>query len=155
MRPDDLATDEASSNDVVLHALEMIGQKYDIVLVLQPTSPLRKAEDIDHALAFMDQKKAPALVSVCKSNKPLYWHHTVENNGTLKPVFHSNTIITNRQEMPPTYIPNGALYIAVADYFKDKKTFYTDATLAYIMPPERSVDIDNSLDFLLAKSLIR
>lgn len=154
IRPGKLATDDANGNDVVLHVIEKIDVNYKFIMVLQPTSPLRTTYDIDQALEVMDHKEAPALVSVCKSNKPLHWHHIIENDGTLKPVYPHKTIATNRHDQPPIYIPNGALYIAKVDYFRNTKTFYTDSTLAYIMPLERSVDIDTQIDFYTAKAII-
>jgi len=154
LRPEELATDESNSSDAILHALEKLEDRYDIVIILQPTSPLRTTEDIDNALELMIGKHAPIVVSICKSNKPIYWHYTLENNRTIKPVYPSKKIVSNRQEFPATYIPNGALYIAKVDYFKKTKTFYTDKTLGYIMPNERSVDIDSHIDFVLVKALI-
>ena len=154
MRPSELSTDDANLNDVILHTLDMIGDPYDIVIILQPTSPLRDSEDIDHALEFMRENNVPTVVSVCSSNKPLHWHLTLETDGKLKPLYSSKFFFTNRQELPPTYIPNGALFIAKTDYFRNTKTFYTDLTLAFIMPPERSVDIDNRIDFFTAEAII-
>ena len=121
MRPSKLATDVANSNDVILHALDKLGDPYDIVMVLQPTSPLRESKDIDQALEFMQQNNVSAVVSICSSNKPLHWHFTLETDGKLKPVYEDKIIYTNRQELPLTYIPNGALYIAKTDYFRSKK----------------------------------
>ena len=132
----------------------MLEDQYDIVIVIQPTSPLRESYDIDHALELMVQENAPSIVSVCESNKPLYWHHTIEQDGKLKPVYPLEKIVINRQELSLTYMPNGAVFIAKTDYFRNEKTFYTDSTLAYIMHPERSVDIDNRIDFLTAEFLI-
>ena len=154
MRPSALATDVANSNDVILHALDKLGETYDIVMVLQPTSPLRKSKDIDQALELMQDNNVPAVVSVCISNKPPQWHFTLEADGKLKPVYPSKFIFSNRQEYLPTYVPNGALYIAKTDYFISKNTFYTDSTLGYIMPPERSVDIDSRMDFFTAEAII-
>jgi len=154
MRPPELATDDANSNDVILHALDKLGDPYDIVMVLQPTSPLRESKDIDQALEFMQQNNVSAVVSICSSNKSLHWHFTLETDGKLKPVYEDKIIYTNRQELPLTYIPNGALYIAKTDYFRSKKTFYTDSTLAYLMPYERSVDIDNRIDFITVEAII-
>ena len=154
MRPPELATDDANLNDVILHALDKLEDPYDIVMVLQPTSPLRKSKDIDQALEFMQKNNILAVVSICSSNKPLHWHFTLETDGKLKPVFKNNIFYTNRQEHPPTYNPNGALYIAKTDYYRNIKTFYTCSTFAYLMPPERSVDIDNQIDFFTAEAII-
>jgi len=154
MRPPELATDDANSNDVILHALDKLEHPYDIVILLQPTSPLRKSKDIDQALEFMQKNNVSVVVSVCSSNKPLYWHFTLGTDGNLKPLYNDKLFYTNRQELPLTYIPNGALYIAKTDYFRSKKTFYTGSTFAYLMPPERSVDIDNRIDFYTAEAII-
>ena len=154
MRPTELATDTASSNDVFLHALENLEEPYDILLILQPTSPLRTSVDIDSSLELMIEKNAPSVVSVCKSHKPIYWNYTLEQDGTIKPIYPSKKIVSNRQEFPATYIPNGAVYIIQVEYFKNVKTFYTSSTIAYIMPAERSIDIDSQLDFNYAELLL-
>jgi len=152
-RPHKLAKDNTNLNNVIKHAINIFEEQYDIVVVLQPTSPLRKAEDIDNALEIMERVKAPAVISVCKSNKPLNWHFSVQVNGTLKPIL-QNKIISNSQENESTYIPNGALYISKTEYFNSTNTFYNDLTIAYIMTQEKSVDIDSQFDFAIAESLI-
>ena len=152
-RPHKLAKDNTNLNNVIKHAINIFEEQYDIVMVLQPTSPLRKAEDIDHALEIMDQVKAPAVISVCKANKPLNWHFSVQANGTLKHIL-QNKIISDREEYESTYIPNGALYISKTEYFKSTNTFYNDLTIAYIMSQEKSVDIDSQFDFAIAETLI-
>jgi len=154
MRPPELATDDANSDEVILHALDKLGDKYDIVMVLQPTSPLRESKDIDQALELMQKNNISAVVSVCSSKKPLHWHFTLESDGKLKQIYKDKIFYTNRQELPITYSPNGALYIAKTDYFRSKKTFYTSSTFAYLMPPERSVDIDSQIDFFTAEAII-
>ena len=156
MRPAELATDDANVNDVFLHVLDLLREQYDILVVLQPTSPLRESEDIDHALEMIEHENVSAVVSVCKSNKPLPWHFTIEKDGVLKSVFPRKKLSVNRQELSPTYLPNGALFIAYTDFFRSKTTFYTESksTFAYIMPPERSVDIDNRIDFFTAEAII-
>ena len=154
MRSAELSTDDANSNNVFLHALDMLENQYDIVMVLQPTSPLRKTEDIDTALELMLNQNKPALVSVCEASKPLQWHRTINKDGTLEPVFSRDASLTNRQDQSLTYVPNGALFIAEAKFFKKEKTFYTESTLAYVMPPDKSVDIDNQIDFLVTEALV-
>ena len=154
MRPPELATDDANINDVILHALDKLGDQYDIVMLLQPSSPLRESKDIDQALEFMQKNNISTVVSICSSNKPLHWHFTLETDGKLKPVYKDKIFYTNRQKPPQVYSPNGALYIAKTDYFRSKKTFYTSSTFAYLMPPERSVDIDNQIDFFTAEAII-
>ena len=110
--------------------------------------------DIDASLDYMLKNEAPACVSVCKSNKPPYWHFTIEQGGKLKSIFPQNKLLINRQELPVTYMPNGALYIAKTKWFKKTKSFFTESTIAYIMPAERSIDIDSQLDFNYAELLL-
>ena len=153
MRAGSLATDSSNSNEVIIDSLHQLDKEYDLVISLQPTSPLRNAEDIDNALEIIYQKKAPALVSVCVSSKPFSWHHTLDNNGIIKPIVEAIDK-PNRQDYHRTYLPNGALFIARVEYFENEKTFYTDFTLGYEMPIERSIDIDNKIDLLTAESLI-
>ena len=154
IRPVELATDDANINDVIIHALDILQERYEIVIVLQPTSPLRKAKDIDDALELMDHENAPAVVSVSKSNKPIHWHYTVEKDGNLKPVFPRRELSTNRQELSQTFLPNGALFIAQTKFFRNNKTFYTESTFAFILPPERSIDIDTQIDFIMAQAIV-
>ncbi len=154
MRPPELSTDDANVNDVIKHAINKINNQYDIVIVLQPTSPLRKSSDIDQALELMINEGAPTVISVCKASKPIHWNYIINDNGRLKPVASFNKRSMNRQQFPITYIPNGALYVSKTDYFIRENSFYTNLTLAFIMPPERSIDIDSQIDFFTAKAII-
>ena len=154
IRPPDLSTDDANLNDVIKHAINTIDNQYDIVILLQPTSPLRKSFDIDKALEVMIARDAPAVVSVCQSNKPIHWNYIIKQDGLLKPCTSFKYKSTNRQQFPKTYLPNGALFISEIVYFMRKNSFYTGSTLAFIMPPERSVDIDSKIDFFTAKAII-
>tara|TARA_S200000501_G_scaffold371931_1_gene415958 strand:+ start:354 stop:1049 length:696 start_codon:yes stop_codon:yes gene_type:complete len=154
IRPCDLSTDKANLNDVIMHAIKTIDNQYDIVIVLQPTSPLRKSFDIDRALEIMMDRDAPTVVSVSQSNKPFHWNYVIEENGTLKPCTSIKNITTNRQQFPKTYLPNGALFISKVDYFIREISFYTNLTLAFVMPEERSIDIDSQIDFFTAQAII-
>jgi len=154
IRPPDLSTDYAKLNDVIMHAINTMDNQYDIVIVLQPTSPLRKSFDIDRALEIMIAKDAPTVVSVCQSNKPFHWNCIIKEDGILKPCTSFKNKSTNRQQFPKTYLPNGALFISEIDYFIREISFYTNSTLAFIMPPERSIDIDSQIDFFTAQAII-
>ena len=141
-------------NDVFLHVLDLLREQYDILVVLQPTSPLRESEDIDHALEMIEHENVSAVVSVCKSNKPLPWHFTIQKDGRLKSFFPLKKHSTNSRDFPQTFVPNGALFFGRVDFFRSNKSFYTELTIAYIMPPERSVDIDSRIDFLMAEAIV-
>ena len=156
-RPKALATDEAKGIDVVLHAITWFDsneESFDIVMMLQPTSPLRLSEDIDKAIEVLFLKNAMAIVSVCKSEHHPLWSNTLPEDSNMKNFINPEYMNKNRQELPVFYRLNGAIYLSFCNYIKDRKSFYGENTFAYIMPDERSIDIDNMLDFKLAELLL-
>jgi len=167
IRPSYLATDSAGSIDVALHAInEMFKkEKYDIIVFLQPTSPLRNSKDIDTALQkyFRWAKKAGSLVSACATEHNPYLSFTITAIKNDSSVSKIKTFIVNnpylmtkrRQEMPQFYRLNGAIYISDITRLKKKKKFIDKDTLVYIMPQERSIDIDTLMDFKLASCLLK
>jgi len=156
-RPTELATDNAKIIDVVLHIinwLENNGELYDLIVLLQPTSPLRLSTDIDSAIKMIFQKSAKSIVSVCEVEHHPYLSNQLPENGCMKDFLRCEVINTNRQELPTFFRLNGAIYIAYCNYLKKQKTFFGKDTYAYIMPRERSIDIDSETDFNLAELLI-
>lgn len=157
-RPEELARDETPIIDVIMHLLDYLRkeEKYipDIVVLLQPTSPLRKCKDIDNAIElFLNNQNCLSLISVTEFDHPPFWALKIEN-GYLSPMFHERYLKIRRQDLPKAYRPNGAIAISTPEVLYRYKTFYTPRTIAYIMSPERSVDIDTEFDFLLAEFLI-
>jgi CMP-N,N'-diacetyllegionaminic acid synthase len=144
-RPAELATDTANSIDVVLHALDML-PGFDIVVLLQPTSPLRTAGDIEEACSRLVASGAPACVSVCLSEHSPYWMFLLDDNQTLTPLVETPAGVTRRQELPPVYVLNGAIYVADTAWLRKSRAFVTRDTVAHVMPAERSIDIDTDRD---------
>ena len=143
IRPRYLSTNSASSVDVICHALKKIKKNYDYVILLQPTSPLRLTKDIDMAINKIVNLKAVSLISVCYSDKPKKFPIKIVNNlikKTKKDIKKKNN-----------YFLNGAIYICKTKFFLKKKTFYTNKTLAFFMPKNRSIDVDTLEDFNEAK----
>lgn len=158
VRPKKLATDDAKIIDVITHAVGWLASNdsyYDLIVLLQPTSPLRKSEDIDNALKLLFSKKAQAIVSVCKTEHHPYWFNTLPRNGCMKNFFKPEAIKKNRQELPVFYRLNGAVYSAYCSYLKRQKSFLGYGTYSYIMPQERSIDIDTDIDFKFAEFLLQ
>ncbi|MEA2015212.1 MAG: acylneuraminate cytidylyltransferase family protein [Actinomycetota bacterium] len=158
MRPKELATDEAKGIDVVLHTIDWIeknDQLYDLVMLLQPTSPLRKSEDIDKAIELLILKKAKAIVSVCEVDHHPLWANILPEDGCMKGFIKTEIMNKSRQELPVFYRLNGAIYFAYCNYLKRQKSFFGRDTFAYIMPQERSIDIDDEIDFKLAEFLMK
>lgn len=152
-RPAHLASDVATSIDVVLHALDQL-PGYQYVLLLQPTSPLRTAADIDAAFELMIESGAPSCVSVCDVDQSPYWMYRVVEGNKLQRLLPDVDRVTRRQDLPPTYALNGAIYIAQIDWLRANKSFLGVETVAYLMPKERSLDIDTAQDFELFRSRI-
>jgi len=156
LRPKKFATDKARSLDVILHALDFYESKkkiFDIIVLLQPTSPLRKSSDINKAIEGLLINKAKAIVSVCNDGHSPLWSVTLTVNNKIGVSLGKNADKQNRQNLPVFYRINGAIYIAHVDYLKQNNGFFGKYTFAYIMPPERSVDIDSRFDFRLAQFL--
>lgn len=153
LRPTKLAQDNTPGIELVLHALEQLSG-YDLVLLLQPTSPLRSVDDIERCIDLQRQTEAPAVVSVVESEKHPNWMITLDKGFRIKPVL-DTPFATTRQELPKAYAFNGALYLAKTDWLQSRKTFLTPDTIAYVMPQERSVDLDTPLDWEWCEFLIK
>lgn len=157
LRAPGLAGDEVSSIDVILDILNRFedeGKHFSHVTLLQPTSPLRKASDIIAAWQLMKQKCAGAVVSVCECEHPPQWSNTLPEDLSMKDFIRPETLVL-RHELEQYYRVNGALYMAETSLFRKYRSFFTPETFAYVMPQERSVDIDTETDFILAATLMK
>jgi len=132
-----------------------MAETYDYLVLLQPTSPLRVTEDIDGAIEKCHTSGAPACVSGCEPAKSPYWMFHVGDDGTLSPVIDSEDLKTRRQDLPAVFAPNGAVFVAHVPWYREHLTFYGPGTVAYVMPPERSVDVDTALDLNMVRELLK
>lgn len=156
LRPQELASDGARGIDVLHHALrwfEERGTKFDCVMYLQPTSPLRTAADIVKAVDILLAREADAVVSVCEVDHHPWWSNVLPEDGCMRD-FIKPDIPASRQELPVYYRLNGAIYLARWDFIRDRDSWFGPHTYAYIMPRERSVDIDHEIDFKLVEILM-
>ncbi len=155
LRPNELATDTASAIDTYLYTLLLLEKEYgmslDDVVVLQPTSPLRTADDINRAIELFREKEADSVVSYTLEQHPIYWHKEISEEGIIKSIFPDQLL--NRQDYKSTYYPNGSIYIFKRKMIFEKRSYYGDNSFAYIMPRNRSVDIDTIEDFRYAEYL--
>ncbi|MDD3269161.1 MAG: acylneuraminate cytidylyltransferase family protein [Syntrophomonadaceae bacterium] len=149
VRPAALAGDETPGIEPVIHALNTIGEKYDYMILLQPTSPLRTVADIDGCIHYCIRKDAPVCVSVSAADESPYWMYTLSEQRKMYPLMPAAKLIDRRQNLPPVYVLNGAVYVAQTDYLLKTKSFISEETVAYIMPGDRSWDIDDEMDFLI------
>ncbi len=145
VRPAELAQDDTPGIDPVLHAMEILPE-YEIVVLLQTTSPLRSVADIDACIEQCMTNQANACVSLTQAEQSPYWMYTVGTGGEMQPLIPTSQVFARRQDLPQAYILNGAVYVARRDWLRQSKTFLTGETLGFVMPPERSLDIDTELD---------
>jgi CMP-N,N'-diacetyllegionaminic acid synthase len=153
LRPDRFATDETPGIEPVLHAISALPQ-FDWILVLQPTSPLRALKDIENIVNYAKLNNVKSAVSVVEASNHPHWTYLRDQSGKLSSMT-SGVPATRRQELPPAYALNGALYLAQCDWLLENKTFLSNETFGYVMPLERSVDIDSPLDWKWAEFLMR
>lgn len=156
-RPQELAEDDSSSVDVILHSLDYLDKQRklpDFFILLQPTSPLRVLEDIENSIQLFVENDCDALISVCKIDHSSMLSLTIEHEF-LVPTCNETFLNTRRQELPTYYSPNGAIYITTPESLRKTRTFYPKKTIPYIMPKERSVDLDTPFDFKLAEFLLK
>jgi CMP-N,N'-diacetyllegionaminic acid synthase len=151
IRPVELARDETPGIEPVLHAITALPESYDCVVLLQPTSPLRTAEDIDGCLDLCSSRQAPACVSVTESEKSPYWMYTIDADKRMHPLVNVNVDNRNRQDLPKVHALNGAVYAADCQWLMRRRSFLSAETVAYEMPKERSLDIDTEWDLLLCE----
>ena len=148
-RPLSLASDTANSESVVKHAidhLEKQGEVFDIVILLQPTSPLRDYRDINNAFEKMIASNASAIISVTEIDRKILKAFKNDSNGFLSPVSSKRYLFMRRQSLPSVFIPNGAIYIVSKNIFMESNSFFTDKTSYFSMPLEKSIDIDSKDD---------
>lgn len=161
LRPEELAKDHTSGIDPVIHCIEWLekNQKYhaDYVVLLQCTSPKRKAEQIDEAIEKMlsQQGRADSIISVCRAEHSPYWMQKVNDSGLLEDfIRHDRVSYARRQDLPEVFRLNGAIYIAKTKSLLENRDFQTNRTLPYIMDEFSSLDIDNELDFRIAELIM-
>lgn len=151
MRPAKLATDVAKTVDVVIHVVnEMakMGEKFDVIVLLQPTGPLRTARDIDEAIEKYVQCGEQSLLSVCEvEDHPILIRSIV--GDTLKPLLNVSSTC-RRQDMPKYYKVNGCIYINNISEL-NKNTSFNDNKIPFVMERSHSIDIDELSDLVLAE----
>lgn len=158
VRPPEFATDNASSEEAVRHAilrLQTKGDNYHLLILIQPTSPLRDSADINTAIELFEAKKAHSLISVYESEFNHFKTLVINNKGYLDGLINNKQIFMPRQEQPKVFIPNGAIYVIKVSKFLRHKTFLIDKTIHFLMPKEKSLDIDTLEDLKKIKKILK
>ena len=157
LRPSELATDSSGSYEVVEHALKSIemnsGLVPEIFVLLQPTSPFRTAADIIAAVKMVNDSSAPAAIGVCEAITHPWMARKTKFDGSLESFVDIPFGVNRRQDFPPAYMINGALYVVRTKVFFQQKSFEPIGTVPYVMSKERSLDIDAPEDLAIGASL--
>ncbi len=151
-RPEALARDDTPSAPVVAHALETLGAHEAVVLLLQPTSPLRNAADVDAALTLRDNEAAEAVISVFEPEHSPWKAFYVAADGGLRGVVDDEAPFRPRQGFPRAAMPNGAIYACDHEHFVRTGSLFAPRTVPYFMDAARSVDIDTAEDLARAEA---
>jgi N-acylneuraminate cytidylyltransferase/CMP-N,N'-diacetyllegionaminic acid synthase len=159
VRPENLSGDTSSSIDVVLHAIDWLvaaGEHYDVVVLLEPTSPLRESADIETALEFMASSGAGAVVSVCRAESvhPAFMYRR-DDGGRLYPFLEQQPTGLRRQEIEPLYFLEGTIYASNVELLRQHRSFYREDTVGYEVPRWKSLEIDEFDDFLMVEALLK
>lgn len=160
IRPPELSSDTAGTNEVISHTLrfyrETLNTEFEYLVLLQPTSPLRDAEDIKGAIGLLRKNQADAVVSVSPCEHSPLWSNTLPADQSFKDFLPEKWIGVRSQDLPQFYRLNGAIYICRTSAFeKHKSLFLKDSIYAYPMPVDKSVDIDTPLDFACAEFIMK
>jgi N-acetylneuraminate synthase len=158
-RPDELAGDSSHVIDASLHAVQWLethdNYRPDFVLLLQPTSPLRTAMDIDAAIELAEKEHTDAVVSVTPADQHPYLMKKIDSAGHLSTFFDTNLSRSRRQDLPSVYSLNGAIYLVRRTLLLEAKSWCPDNALGYVMPPDRSIDINDAGDLQIADLRLR
>jgi len=159
-RPEDLAQDDTPTSDVIIHVIETLekeGFKYDFIVLLEPTSPLRKDDDIDNAIEIISNNSySYSLVSLGEIHleHPEYVK-ILGDDGFIYPYCENNIKYHRRQDLPKAYFPYGVVYICKTEIFKEKRTFYTEKTIPYIIDRWQNYEIDDIYDLLCIENIFK
>ncbi len=158
LRSEENSTDAAGSWDVVREVLiqyQQKGKDFDYVMLLQPTSPLREADDIRKAFQILSEKDAHVVLGVSKVDHPVQWCFPIGEDDSIKGIGDMPYIRSRRQELEPYYRENGSIYLVPAPGILDPDyDIYSDTCYGYQMEREKAVDIDEEIDFIIAEALM-
>jgi N-acylneuraminate cytidylyltransferase/CMP-N,N'-diacetyllegionaminic acid synthase len=156
LRPKALAEDNSLAIDNYLYTINKLNSEFGMCIsefvVLQPTSPMRDAEEIDSAIELFWDKDADSVVSYTIESHPITWHKYINTDGTFSNIFENNT--KNRQANKPSFYPNGAIFVFRFELL-ESGNYYSNNSYAYVMDADKSIDIDTSQDFEYAEFLMR
>ena len=154
-RPDELASDTATSYDAIKHTIDVIDNQFEFVILLQPTSPFRNNNHIDEAIELFIKKQADAVISVVEMSHSPLWSNTLPKDGSMVNFLKTEILNIRSQDLEKYYSLNGAIYICKIDRLFKEKTFFLNSNIfSYKMAKKHSVDIDKEMDLKFAEFMI-
>lgn len=158
LRPTDLAAADSLAIDTYLFIVKKLNSEYNKQInefvVLQPTSPLRKTEHINESIELFYNRNADSVISLVEASHPPYWYKTIDENNKIKNLFTDSNYSINRQQLPKSYLPNGAILVLKYDLLQESRSYYSKNSVAYLMSQEESIDIDNFIDFKVCEMIL-
>ncbi len=159
LRPADLARDDTPMLPVVTHAVEWLeaqGQRFDAVCLLQPTHPLRRAEDIDACIELLERQHADAVMAIARVPDEYnpHWVYTRCEDGCLHLSTGERTPIPRRQDLPPAYHREGSVYVTRRDVLLEQNSLYGRNLLGYVVDAARTVNLDTPEDWSRAEAML-
>lgn len=157
-RPKEIAKDTSPTNETIEHVINSNPEyrNYDFFILLQPTSPLRTSKHIDEAVRLLLEKDANSVISVTKPEHSPLWTGKIEKDLSLDKFLDNEYLKKRSQDLPIFYGINGAIYICnINEFLKEQSLYLKTKNYAYIMNRRDSIDIDEEIDFILAKELLR
>ena len=160
LRPNKLAKDNSKTSDVIIHVIESMlgfGKKYEYIILLEPTSPLRKIDDIDNAIELMYKNKdCQSVISVGEvhTEHPMIVKK-ISRTGHVKPYMQNKKQIHQRQQADKAFFPYGVVYISKTDSFKNYLSFYLNNSIPYFIERWQNYEIDDITDFQIIEYIFK
>lgn len=158
LRPEHLSNDHASTFDVIQHSIRFVrlDQENELIVLLQPTSPLRLVSEVDAALEFFLTKNAKGVVSISETEHSPMWSNTLPENGCMSDFIRPEVQGKRSQDLPKFFRLNGSIYIyETLSLLEQGKIFFNESVYGFETSSETSVDIDTALDFKIAEGILR
>jgi CMP-N-acetylneuraminic acid synthetase len=160
LRPTELAQDTTLMLPVVQHAvraLEIAGDHFDAICLLQPTSPLRRASDIDTAVGLLERTQADSVISFVEVGHwhPAHMKYLTDDGRVIHPPFAEGVEGQRRQDLPKVYLPEGSIYLTRTAVVMERNSFQGDHCQALLINEERACNIDTPFDLFIAEQLLK
>ncbi|MDY6530296.1 acylneuraminate cytidylyltransferase family protein, partial [Acinetobacter faecalis] len=158
LRPEHLSNDHASSFDVIKHTIDslQLDRSNELIVLLQPTSPLRLVSEIDTALEFFVQKNAKGVVSISETEHSPMWSNTLPENGCMSDFIRPEVQGKRSQDLPTFFRLNGSISIyETLALLEQSKIFFDNNVYGFETALETAIDIDTGLDFLIAETIMK